>query len=287
MLSIIITTYNARSLIGRCLDSLKNQITEIPFEIILVDSSRDGTADFVAENYPAVKLVRFDERKWCGGARNAGIAFAQGDVIAFIDADCVAAPDWVTATCAAHEQHPEPIIGGVIDNANPEDTAGWAYYFSEFSAWLPGTDFGRIREVPGCVMSIKRWAYEQYGPFIEKTYCSDSAFHWQIQAKGYEAVIDPSIRIAHTNPANFAHFLRHEVEHGRNFGEVRAREQGWSRLRRWGMSATLPVLPLLLFGRIAYDALTKQHARPFLRVAPLVLAGQIAWSYGECRGALM
>ena len=56
-LSVIVVAYNARSLIGDCLRSLESQATSRSFEVIVVDSSTDGTGDFVAETFPNARLL--------------------------------------------------------------------------------------------------------------------------------------------------------------------------------------------------------------------------------------
>lgn len=286
-LSVVITTYNARDTVARCLASLRPQTARGGIEIVLVDSSSDGTADLVAERFPEVRLLRFETRKYCGGARNLGIAEARGDVIAFIDADCVADPDWAEAVLAAHRAHPHPIIGGAVVNGNPDSYVGWGYYFGEFGAWMPGLEQREVDEVPGCALSLKRWAFEQHGPFIEGTYCSDSAFHWSLAREGYKPLFVPSIRISHINVDRLGHFLTHEVQHGRNFGRVRSIEQGLPTWKKAALAAATPALPLLLFARtLAHAVKRRRYRRRFLRAAPVLLAGQAAWSYGEMLGYL-
>ena len=287
LLSVIITTYNAQHVVARCLDSLRTQTAAGQFETILVDSSTDNTADLVANGYPDVKLLRFRERKYCGGARNLGIAAAQGDVIAFIDADCIADAQWAEAIIDAHQAHDDLLIGGVVDNGNPESYVGWGYYFGEFSTWMPGAAQGHVDEVPGCVLTLKRAAFERYGPFIEGTYCSDSALHWRMARDGHRPLLVPTIRVAHINPSSLDHFADHSMRHGRNFGTVRSREQNWSTAKRWLHVLTAPLLPALLFARTARDVTrTKRYLPRFLATAPIILLGQIAWSWGELQGYL-
>jgi len=78
-LSIIIPAYNSRKTIERCLQSLVNQIDDETMEIIVVESSGDGTAAFIAERFPKVKVYTLLWRKFAGGARNFGISKARMD----------------------------------------------------------------------------------------------------------------------------------------------------------------------------------------------------------------
>ncbi|MDQ4074792.1 MAG: glycosyltransferase family 2 protein [Chloroflexota bacterium] len=284
-LSIIMTTYNARSVVEHSLASLEAQTIRKALEVIVVDSSTDGTAELVAERFPAVQLYRFTQRKYCGDARNVGIAHARSNLIAFLDADCIADPTWAAEIIAAHHQAPHPLIGGTVDNANPQHTVGWAHYFCEFSAWMPGSPQQEVEEVPGCALSLKRWAFERYGPFLMGRYCSDSALHWKMARDGHQPLLAPSIRIAHTNIEGLRAFLAHEVQHGRHFGTVRCQEQNFSLLKKGLYALLSPLLPVLLFWRSARRIVRKHiYRQQFWRVAPLVLLGQSAWAYGEFLG---
>lgn len=87
-LSVIITSYNARETVARCVESIRQQRTARNFEIILVDSSSDDTARMVRDHYPEVRLISSRFRLYCGDARNIGMAASRADLIAFLDADC-------------------------------------------------------------------------------------------------------------------------------------------------------------------------------------------------------
>jgi GT2 family glycosyltransferase len=285
LLSVLMASYDAAATIGLALESLVRQSRADSIEIVVVDSTRDDTAADVAERFPAVRLLRSRERLFAGAARNRGAAVANGDILAFVDADCTVAEDWAQRVLDAHAAD-RPLIGGVVLNGNPESRAGWAYYFAEFHQWLPGSPAGAVAEVPGCSMTVRRSAYDRFGPFLEGAYCSDTQFNWRLAAAGAPAWLDPTIRVAHLNPGAWSKTLRHELRHGADFARLRSRE----RLGRGGAAAralAAPLLPGLLFARVARDALRRpEHRRPFLRAAPRLLTLLAAWSAGEARGYL-
>ncbi|HUA20345.1 MAG TPA: glycosyltransferase [Bryobacteraceae bacterium] len=282
-LSVVIASYQSLATIRNCLRSLEQQTCQ-PDEVILVDSGCDGTAELVAREFPHVRLFAFAERKYPGDARNIALLHATGDVIAFLDADCVAESDWADHTRRAHLDA-GPLIGGAVDNANPTSLVGWAAYFCEFSQWMPGGNVGHVDEIPTLCLSIKRWTFERYGPFLEGTYCSDTAFHWRARADGVRPLFHPSIRVLHFNIASLNRFVPKQVMHGRAFATVRLRERKPGALRIAIYAFGSPVLPLLLFLRITRRVLRgRSHVGRFIQVSPLVLIGLVAWSWGECRG---
>ncbi len=285
-LSIIIVSYNASRTIARCLAALEQQTVKSGVEIIVVDSSTDDTADIISAGFPSVHLHTFAARKYPGDARNYAISQARSNLLAFIDADCLARPDWAQQILAAH-QTDRAAIGGVIDNANPNHLVGWVYYFCEFAAWMPGSKPGVVEEIPGACLSFRREMFDRYGPFLGGTYCSDTAFHWRMARDGHRPWLDPTIRIAHINPTRLWALWRHEVHHGRYFASVRVEEQAFSPLRRLVYIVAAPLLPFLLFSRIAVCVCKKGRYRcRFLCLAPLVLLGKMAWSWGELQGYL-
>ncbi len=97
--SVIIPCYNAEEYLSQCLESLICQ--SIGFETLDVicvnDASTDSTGsllDAMAEQYPDnLRVFHLPENRKQGGARNVGLAHAQGEYVAFLDAD-----DWVDVT---------------------------------------------------------------------------------------------------------------------------------------------------------------------------------------------
>jgi glycosyltransferase involved in cell wall biosynthesis len=283
-ISAIVASYNARETIAACLDSLRKQTSAGILEIIVVDSSEDGTAGIVSREFPEVRLFTSAGRKYPGDARNIGVSHAKGEILAFIDADCVASPDWAREIVRAHGGS-DAVIGGTIDNANPESAAGWAAYFCEFSQWMPGTPGGPVGEIPTCVLSVKRWVFDQYGPFLEGTYSGDTAFNWRLAEGGVRRLLVPSIRISHRNIDRLGDFLRKQIWHGRFFASVRTREKRFSRGKRLAHILGTPLLPFVLGGRVAGRVMASgTYVRPFLGAAPLVFLGLCFWSWGELLG---
>ena len=88
--SVIVAAYNAAASVGRALDSVLAQ-TERDLEVLVVDdASTDTTAAIVAAQTridPRVRLLRAPVNAGPGVARNIGLAAAQGDWIAILDAD--------------------------------------------------------------------------------------------------------------------------------------------------------------------------------------------------------
>jgi len=94
--SVIVPVRDAAATLGDCLDGLAaQQLTDVGFEVIVVDNgSQDGTPQ-LARAHPLKPRVIFESRPGSYAARNAGLAAAQGKIVAFTDGDCYPAPIWL------------------------------------------------------------------------------------------------------------------------------------------------------------------------------------------------
>jgi glycosyltransferase involved in cell wall biosynthesis len=286
IVSVVIASYNAEKTIASCLESLQRQKADKGFEVIVIDSSQDGTGALVAEKFPWVQLHVFPKRKFCGDARNFVLQVAKGDIISSLDADCTADEKWVQNIIEAHEG-PDLAIGGAIANAQPSGLVGWAAYFSEFSQWLPGSPGCRMEDIAGASMSYKKWIFGKLGLYIGGTQCSDTQFHWRLKAAGYSLRFEPSILVFHRSIDKMRKFLSHEFEHGRSFAHVRSRYWKFSLLRRRIYVLLFPLIFAKIYLKVmGHNLRNRIYLRYFLKSMPLIIMGIFAWSLGECAGYL-
>jgi glycosyltransferase involved in cell wall biosynthesis len=112
LVSVIIPTHNEADRIAQCLKSVF--ATRYPsLEVIVVDDhSSDNTVE-VASSYP-VKLVRREFRGGTSVARNEGLKDAQGEIVAFVDADCEVNADWLTLLMSHYTDQNVVGAGGII-----------------------------------------------------------------------------------------------------------------------------------------------------------------------------
>ncbi len=95
--SVLVPHYDVRESLLRCLASLAAQTYPASrFEIIVADNATPGGVGDVARGLANVAVLTVEDRG-AAPARNAAMAAARGEVFAFIDADCAAAPGWIEA----------------------------------------------------------------------------------------------------------------------------------------------------------------------------------------------
>lgn len=106
--SVIVLAYNDRQYLDACLSSLLDQdLPTSSYEVIYADNaSTDGSADYVAEYYPAVRVLRFDKNYGFAEGNNRAAEEARGKYISFQNADTVAHRRWLPELIKAIESDP-------------------------------------------------------------------------------------------------------------------------------------------------------------------------------------
>jgi N-acetylglucosaminyl-diphospho-decaprenol L-rhamnosyltransferase len=99
--STLVVCWNNREFLGRCLESVP-----ACSEVIVVDNaSTDGSADFVAERFPWVRLVRNGANVGFAAGVNQAASFAKGDYLLLLNPDAEATPKSIERLVAALEEH--------------------------------------------------------------------------------------------------------------------------------------------------------------------------------------
>lgn len=94
-ISVIIPVYNDTDRLKLCLDALSKQtVPRDEFEVIVIDNGSEEPPRELVESYP---FCRFAEESKQGSyaARNKGLELAEGEILAFTDADCIPKPHWL------------------------------------------------------------------------------------------------------------------------------------------------------------------------------------------------
>lgn len=285
-ISVIIPSFNSGTTIARTLETLQDQEQPGDYEVIVVDSSDDGAVADLVPNFPVTRLIRLERRAYPGNARNIGVAAATGEILAFTDADCMVGRDWIRTIRTAH-QTGVPVIGGTIANGNPERLFGWMYYFCKLSHWLPNSQRIAVKEIPTACLTMKRFVFDQYGPFLEDCYSSDTAFNWAVAAQLGPPVLSSAIEVRHINCTRVGTVVCKLYRHGRDFARLRVSAEGWSGWRRLLFVLGSPLLPGMLFWRTARNVYASRiYLGRFVAYWPLVLAGWAVWGVGEAAGCL-
>jgi glycosyltransferase involved in cell wall biosynthesis len=290
MVSIVIPSYNSEKTIEKCVESLLNQSYRGQYEVILVDSSNDATPKIVSARYPGVKLIHLKEKTDPGTARNMGIEKAKGEVIAFIDSDCMAGHDWLEEIDAAHRSDYN-VVGGVVKNGNgKDDLVAWAGYIAEFREFLPGLPKREVIHIPTCNISYRKRVFEEFGLFQGEYYPQeDLVFNYNLRKHGERILLEPRIQIFHHHRSGLRDFLLHQDRIGHITSRVLRLiplEGAFIARRPVLFSVLIPFLPLVKFARSVFTFLRYEPGTIMKRplVLPIFALGLVFWIRGFARG---
>lgn len=218
--SVIVTTYTERrwECLVDALASLRRQ-TLAPREVIVVvdhnpkllsrvrDEMRDEMGDVLA--------VESRHPPGLAGARNAGLAVARGTVVAFLDDDAEAWPDWLERLLSTYSDGRVVGVGGSIE---PQWQARRPEWLPEELDWVVGCSYAglptrvaSVRNLIGCNMSFRREPALGIGGFrtgfgrvgAVPLGCEETEFCIRLRQRWPDQVLihQPRARVAHQVPA--------------------------------------------------------------------------------------
>jgi glycosyltransferase involved in cell wall biosynthesis len=279
---VIIPCFNGKETICRTLDAICAQITDFEFEVIVIDSSNDGTDRIIQNKFPKVRLIHLNQQTLPGSGRNLGIQNAAGELVAFTDADAVPDPDWLKKIADLHQAIETDAVGGSVINGYLHSLTAWVSHLIEFNEWTAHTPAGFVLNNPSVNISYKRQVFTQYKLCFSDIFPSeDTLFNRALVDRGGRIYFDPSIRVVHLSRVGLFTLFRHQLRLGR--ASVKARTlsslPGKFFVKYRGFSI---ILPLIRWIRASLRLLRHERKQLvlFWLLTPLYLAAATAWAVG-------
>jgi cellulose synthase/poly-beta-1,6-N-acetylglucosamine synthase-like glycosyltransferase len=170
--SVVVSTYDEKRFdeLSACVASLEAQLRP-PLETIVVVDHNEALLQRTRETFPAAKVIPNERPRGLAGARNSGIATAAGEIVAFIDDDARAEPEWLRELEACFEEPGAVGAGGALlprwEGPPPTWFPGEFYWvFGCSYTGLPETR-GPIRNPIGANMAVRASALQEVGGFRE------------------------------------------------------------------------------------------------------------------------
>ena len=233
--SVIVPARNAEHTLPGCLAALDAQVDAPPFEVIVVDNgSTDGTGALVR---PPHRLV-VEPRRGSYAARNAGIAVANGDVLAFTDADCIPDPRWLAAAAVALER--APLVGGRVEVLLPEHPNLWEVY--DAAAYLDQEGFVEREGFAATAnLFVRREVVGTVGPFHPALVSSGD---WELCRRagraGFRVVYAPDALVHHHPRRTLVETWRLNRRLGEGWRDVPGRPPPWrDEALRWQLPSVM------------------------------------------------
>ena len=263
MISVIIPHLNQPEALRRGLAALQRQEgCSLPFEIIVVDNGSHQLPTQICASSDQVSLLS-QPVPGPGPARNLGVASARGDILAFIDADCVAGPGWLAAIEGHFRNAPDAsVIGGdvrILQQQPGRPTMLEAYesvFAFRMKKYIDEKGF-----TGGGNLAVRAWVFRKVGGFLGINIAEDTEWGQRASAMGYRVRYEPKMIVQHPARRNFAELVDKWDRHiAHDLREIR-QSANWR--SRWTLRAfAVLVSPLTEIPRIAAsDRLSGLRAR--------------------------
>ncbi len=225
VISVVILTFNRREHVVDTVKSTLRQMFDGDYEVIVADNwSDDGSYEELKSRFSRIsnfRIVRPSQRIGIAAARNYGLQIAKGDIVAFIDDDCIANRSWLKEINSIFKDSSVGCVGGKISlvmvGAKKPTWLGKDVY-----GILGVTNWGeKVRDIYfpiGGNLAIRRDLAQKIGGFKEqlgprgvKVFGEEISISNRVRNSGFRVVYAPKAEVFHKiwkNRIEIEHLLR-------------------------------------------------------------------------------
>lgn len=201
-LSVIMPAHNAAGILPRTLGALRN--SDLPrdrWELVVVDDGSDDETSLIAARYADTVVTLPGAAHGPAYARNRGFEVTRGDIIVFIDADCVVHTDTLSAFVTLFTAQPD--LGAAFGSYDtmPPATGIISQYRNLTHHYVHHRNAGEVETFWAGAGAIRRVVFAEAGMYDEwhysKPQIEDIELGARIRALGHRIVLEPSIQVTH------------------------------------------------------------------------------------------
>ncbi len=287
LVSIIVPAYNEGKVIRHCVDSILGSAYGNRELILVDDGSTDDTLTQMREYETQPGVTVLGRRN--GGkaaALNAGLARANGEIVLFVDADGIFAPDTIDEMLSAFESER---VGAVCGSDSPANLDRLLPRLASLQTHV-GTGFARralslincLPIVSGNLGAFRRSVLEKTGPFLEGFIGEDLELTWRVHKAGYRVAFQPRATVRAETPSTISGLWKQRVRWARGLLQTARIHRDMFFNPRYGVFAfylginmiTMVLIPLLQLASIVIlPILAVQESSP----VPVNVLGIIGW----------
>jgi len=287
MISIIVPAFNAEKTIPYCIKSLIAQKSKEKFEIIIVDDGSTDSTPTVVKKFKKAKLIS-QKNKGPAAARNNGVKHARGEIIVFVDSDCIAEKNWLEEMALPFKNPKVVGVQGTYKSRQRELIAR----FEQLRIMQRHERMQRqesIDFIASFSAAFRKNAFLQVGGFDEAYPMAsgeDTDLSFKLAEKGRKMVFAPKAIVWHSHPVSFWKYLR--VKFYRAFWRIPLYKRHSKKLAKDSYTSRVIKAQMLLavFGiasLILALALTGYWVVPFslLVLIPILNLRFFVWALGK------
>jgi mycofactocin system glycosyltransferase len=266
--SVIIPVRNRPGEIAECLQSLNGlDYPKEKLEIIVIDDASDDNTPDVVSTFP-VHLIPLTERRQASFCRNLAAQRAHGEILAFLDSDCVADPLWLKELIPAFSNPSNGAVGGMVDayyNKKGLDSYEKVKSSLNMGSWPKSSrEVNPFFYLPSCNLLVRRNLFLQLKGFKEDMYVGEDVdFCWRLHDQGSHIEYRPAGTVFHRHRNTVRQFCTRRFDYGTS--EPLLQKNHAERIKHFLVPLPAVGFWVLLFVSIALGSL------PLLGLSGLVL----------------
>jgi hypothetical protein len=283
-MTVVVAAVDARATVVASVDRFRDEIRGRG-ELIVVDASRDGTADLVEGSFPEVRVLRSTPGRLVPELWRDGLEATASPLVAFSTAQMVPAVGWHRAMLGRMEETGAAVVGGPIEpgpDLTPPDMAIYLLRYVTYLRPFPVASGPRQVEPPGENAVYRRECLDGLDRLWDRGFW-EAEIHRALRARDERLSLAEGAAVEFRGGTVLRSMVLQRLRHSRRYGAGRARELGTAgRLARVIAS---PVIPALLLARIGAALSTRGRSLvPWWRAFPCLIPLLAAWTLGEAQG---
>lgn len=270
--------------LGPVLQRLRAQTIASSIEVLIatVDAVAVRAAAASETAFAGVRVIQIDALAPLGRARAAAVHAATAPYVFLGETHSFAQPEWAATLVARHDEGWSVVVPGFA-NANPGGVLSWAGLLLAYGTWLQERPSGEIRYWPLNNSSCLRSALLECGGDLARHLSYGDQLLLALHGRGHRVYFEPRAGLSHLNVSRLGPWLDERWTAGVLVGRYRSSE--WSTGRRVAYALASPLIPFVLFGRVARGAAATIRAKRLsLATLPAMFLGSVAHGFGELMG---
>jgi cellulose synthase/poly-beta-1,6-N-acetylglucosamine synthase-like glycosyltransferase len=216
LMSVVMPAHNAAGMLPRTLAALRN--SDLPrsrWELIVVDDGSGDETSLIAARYADTVVTLPGKASGPAYARNRGFEVSRGDIIVFIDADCIVHPD----TLSRFEEFlgSDPDLGAIFGSYDDKPPASglMSQYRNLVHHYVHHQNAGEVETFWAAAGAIRRDVFAEVGMYDEwhysKPQIEDIELGARIRKLGRRIRLEPSIQVTHLKKWTLGQVIRTDL----------------------------------------------------------------------------
>lgn len=291
--SVVVPAYNEADNIAGCVNALTEQaFPNDDYEIIVVDNNSIDNTSEIIKKLAVRNTIQYKQGR--AAAKNAGVKLVNGDIIVFIDADCMATKKWLKNIISAFDNPEIGCVAGEIKPLTTDDSTAMERFLIK-KGHLSQEQHIKHPFLPFAVTAnaaYRREIFDAIGLFDEGMFGEDADLSWRMQLfTNYKVAYVPKAVVFHPYETSAKNTFKQKRRHAfgsvmlyKKYKQYRQAERKSVKHVYWEYRSIISRWRKLLIYKLKTSILRRNNISAPVDECQLIL--ETAWKVGLIHGSL-